>query len=43
MAPTCPLTGSKLQQKVNLGGLKIVVFLRDKITTLKNLEDQKCN
>jgi len=36
VAPTCPLTGSKLQQKVNLGGLKRVVFFA-KITTLRNL------
>jgi len=46
---TSALTGQnwarepKLQQKVNLGGLKRVFFYRVKITTLKNLGGQKCN
>jgi len=35
--------GLKLQHKVNLGGLKRVVFLGAKITTLENLRGQKCN
>ena len=36
--------GTKLKKKLNLGGLERIVFFRGaKITTLKNLEGQKCN
>jgi len=47
MAPTCPLTGSKLtwgpklQQKVNLGALERVVFLGVQNHNFKKLRGSK--
>ena len=49
MAPTCPLTGSKLAQgakiatESKLKGPEKSIFLGVKITTLRNLRGQECN